>query len=136
MLKDLKVLNGNLELAFNEYNYIYTIEVEENVLKLEMDFKYEDGVVIEVVDNDLKYNDNIVYVKASKDNKEDVYVLYVHKNIVSETSGIDIYKESLEVKEEKVDLYKVQILSVSIFLLLVIIFCLLFKKKKLVKQFF
>ncbi len=133
MLKDLKVLNGNLELAFNEYNYIYTIEVEENVLKLEMDFKYEDGVVIEVVDNDLKYNDNIVYVKASKDNKEDVYVLYVHKNIVSETSGIDIYKESLEVKEEKVDLYKVQILSVSIFLLLVIIFCLLFKKKKLVK---
>lgn len=131
MLKDLKVLNGNLELAFDEFNYEYTVEVSDDTDKLELELKYDDGVNVSVIDNELKNSDNIVYVKASKDDKEDIYTLYVHKKITNEVTGIDLFKDSLEVKTEELELYKVQILGISIFLILVIIFSLLFKKKKI-----
>ena len=131
MLNDLKVLNGNLELTFNNLNYEYTVEVEEDIKKLEFSFKYDDGVNIEVIDNDLNNIDNIVYIKVSKDNKEDIYTFYVHKKIINEVTGIDLFKNSLEVKGEELALYKVQILSISIFLIIVLTFSLLFKKKKI-----
>ncbi len=131
MLKDLKVLNGNLELAFDEFNYEYTVEVSDDTEKLELELKYDDGVNVSVIDNELKNSDNIVYVKASKDDKEDIYTLYVHKKVTNEVTGIDLFKDSLEVKPEELELYKVQILGISIFLILVIIFSLLFKKKKI-----
>ena len=131
MLNDLKVLNGNLELSFNNLNYEYTVEVEEDIKKLEFSFKYDDGVNIEVIDNDLKNIDNIVYIKASKENEEDIYTLYVHKKVTNEVTGIDLFKSSLDIEKEEIALYKVQILGISIFLIIVIIFCLLFKKKKI-----
>ncbi len=131
MLNDLKVLNGNLELSFNNLNYEYTVEVEEDIKKLEFSFKYDDGVNIEVIDNDLKNIDNIVYIKVSKENEEDIYTLYVHKKVTNEVTGIDLFKSSLDIEKEEIALYKVQILGISIFLIIVIIFCLLFKKKKI-----
>ena len=131
MLNDLKVLNGNLELSFNNLNYEYTVEVEEDIKKLEFSFKYDDGVNIEVIDNDLKNIDNIVYIKVSKENEEDIYTLYVHKKVTNEVTGIDLFKSSLDIEKEEIALYKVQILGISIFLIIVIIFCLLFKKRKI-----
>ncbi len=129
MLEDLQVLNGNLELKFAKYNYEYTVTVEEDVTALELSFIPLDGVNVLVIDNELDDTDNIVYLKAYKDMDEELYTLYVHKNTTESVDGILKYKESLEVKKEEVELYKVQILGISIFLIIVIIFCLLFKKR-------
>lgn len=131
MLEDIKILNGTLDLAYNEYIYEYTVEVDSDTPKLDIFYECEDGTYIEILNNDLKEVNNVVYLKASKDGEEKTYTFYVHKNIESITSGIDLYKESLEVESEEFALYKVQILGISIFLIIVIIFSLFFKRKML-----
>lgn len=131
MLKDLKILNGHLDLKFNEYIYEYTVSVDEDINKLEFSYKLDDDVAIEIINNDLIAKDTQVTIKVSKSNEEKTYILNVHKNMTNEVAGIEIFKDQLLINKEEIDLYKVQALGISIFFILVIIFTLLFKKKKL-----
>jgi len=131
MLEDLKVLNGNLELKYNEYTYEYTIRVKQDIKRLELEYKLKDDCYIEIIDNDLKNEENIVYLKVYNVDEEIIYKLYVYKEITNEVSGIDNFVESLEVnKNNDIPLYKVQILSISIFLIILILFSIMFKTKK------
>ncbi len=131
MLSDLKILNGNLELKFDKYNYIYTVTVDSTINSLEFTYKLDSDATLEIIDNELLAKDNIVYLKVTnKDLEETIYTFYVTKN-AEVVSGINNYKESLELnKPEELALYKVQILSISLFFLIIIIFTLMFKKQK------
>ena len=97
MLKDLKITNGDLELAFNEYIYEYTVLVSEDVNELEMTFDLDNDCSVKVLNNEINDIDNIVNVVAYNKDSEQVYTLYVHKNTTKETLGIENYKQSLEV---------------------------------------
>ncbi len=131
MLKDLKILNGHLDLKFNEYIYEYTVSVDEDINKLEFSYKLDDDVAMEILNNELITRDTQVTIKVSKNNEEETYILNVHKNTTNAVAGIEIFKDQLLINKEEIDLYKVQALGISIFFILVIIFTLLFRKKKL-----
>ncbi len=132
MLKDLDVLNGNLELKFNEYTYEYTVTVDSDVDALELFYKLDEHANINIRDNELKTQENIVYLDVYNIDNEVTYTLYVYKKETNLTAGINSYKESLEVKaQEEIDIYKVQILAVSIFLIIIIIFTIMFKKREI-----
>ncbi len=131
MLKDLKILNGNLELAFNEYTYEYTVVVEKDIKELEFEYKLEDDCYIKILNNELKDGENIVYLNVYNLDSEITYTFYVYKDGMAEVNGIDNYMKSLEVStKEEVELYKVQILTVSVFLILIIIFSIMFRRKR------
>lgn len=131
MLKDLKVLNGNLELKFNEYTYEYTVTVEKDIFSLELDYKLAEDTFISIKDNYLDKEENIVYLDVYNIDKSITYTLYVYKELTDEVLGIDNYKKSLEVIEEpRLDIYKVQILCIGIFLTLIIVFSIIFKRKR------
>lgn len=131
MIKDLKVLNGNLELKFNEYTYEYTITVEKDIESLELEYKLEDDCYISIRDNYLDEEENIVYLDVYNVDEEITYTLYVYKEITNEVLGIDNYKKALEVSTNKeVEFYKVQLLTTGIFLLIVIVFSILFRRKR------
>ena len=131
MLKDLKVLNGNLELKFNEYTYEYTVTVEKDIFSLELDYKLAEDTFISIKDNYLDKEENIVYLDVYNIYKSITYTLYVYKELTDEVLGIDNYKKSLEVIEEpRLDIYKVQILCIGIFLTLIIVFSIIFKRKR------
>ncbi len=131
MIEDLKILNGDLELAFNEYTYFYTVKVASDIEALEFDYKLEPDCYVKIRDNSLKYGDNTVYVDVYNVDKTITYTFSVYKEDLEQVNGIDDYKKSLEVVNiETVDVYKVQTLAISIFLILIIIFTLLFKKKR------
>jgi len=134
MLKDLKILNGNLELKFNEYTYEYTIVVEDNIDSLEIEYVLEEGCTIDIKSNTLTDGDNVVYLNIyDEDLNSQIYTLYVYKENGETVSSIDNYVSSLDVNNiEEISLYKVQILTVSIFLMIVILFSIIFKRK--VKQ--
>ena len=134
MLNDLKILNGNLELKFDKYTYEYTVTVDSDIDHLELSYKLDDDATLEVIDNDLTGKDNIVTLKVRNGKLEDTYTLYVRKD-EEVISGIDDYKKSLEViKNEEIEIYKVQILGISIFLTLIVIFTLMFKKEKKINK--
>ena len=131
MLKDLKILNGNLELKYNEYTYEYTVTVDSDVSSLEFEYVLDDDCYIDIKDNVLDKKENIVTLDVYNVDKSTTYTFYVYKESDEEVNGIDNYMKSLEVSSTNhVDLYKVQILSVSLFLTLIIIFSILFHRKK------
>ncbi len=134
MLKDLKILNGNLELKYNEYTYEYTVTVDSNVNSLEFDYTLDDDCYIDIKDNILDDKENIVTLDVYNLDESITYTFYVYKESEEEVNGIDNYMKSLEVANTNhIELYKVQILSVSIFLTLIIIFSILFHRKKVSK---
>jgi len=70
MLKDLKILNGNLELKFNEYTYDYTVVVEDNVDSLEIEYVLSEGATIDIRSNFIQtyvaFSDMKKYVRKAK----------------------------------------------------------------------
>ena len=134
MLKDLKILNGNLELKYNEYTYEYTVTVDSDINSLEFDYTLDDDCYIDIKNNVLDNNENIVTLDVYNIDKSITYTFYVYKESEEEVNGIDNYMKSLEVTNtNNTEFYKVQILSVSLFLTLVIIFSILFHRKKVSK---
>lgn len=131
MLKDLKILNGTLDLGFNEYIYEYTLTVKENINNLEFSYVLDDGCYINVRGNVLNNKNNTVYLDVYNDQNTQTYILYVYKESSETVSGIDNFVSSLELsKPEEISLYKVQLLSVSMFLTIVILFSIIFRKNK------
>ena len=134
MLKDLKILNGNLELKYNEYTYEYTVTVDNDVNSLEFEYTLDDDCYIDIKDNILEKGENIVTLDVYNVDNSITYTFYVYKENQTEVNGIDNYMKSLEIASTNhVELYKVQILSVSLFLTLIIIFSILFHRKKVSK---
>lgn len=130
MLKELKILNGILELEFNEYTYEYTVTVEDNVSSLDFSYLLEDNTYINIRGNSLSNIENIVYIDVYNKDKTITYTFNVYKESNEQVNGIENFVSSLEiVKEENVSLYKVQILTCSMFLIIVILFAIIFRRK-------
>ncbi len=131
MLENLKILNGDLELKYNEYTYEYTVTVEDDVTSLEFEYKLLPECNVLIRDNILDSKENTVYLDVYDVNHEITYTFHVTKESSNTVSMIDNYKKSLEVKSNKnIEIYQVQLLSCGLFLILVIVFSLLFKRKK------
>lgn len=130
MLKELKILNGVLELEFNEYTYEYTVIVEDDITSLDIDYLVEENTYINVRGNILNEKDNIVYIDVYSEENTITYTFYVYKESNETVNGIDNFVSSLEVSNiEEVSLYKVQILTCSIFLIIIILFSIIFRRK-------
>lgn len=130
MLNDLKILNGNLELEFNEYTYEYTVTVNADVTSLDFNYILTEDSYINIRNNTLKQEENIVYIDVYNIDTSITYTFYVYKKNSETVNGIDNFVSSLEVKNnEEVSLYKVQILTTSMFLLIVIVFSIIFRRK-------
>lgn len=130
MLNDLKILNGNLELEFNEYTYEYTVTVNADVTSLDFNYVLTEDSYINIRNNNLIQDENIVYIDVYNIDTSITYTFYVYKENSETVNGIDNFVSSLEVKNnEEVSLYKVQILTTSMFLLIVIIFSIIFRRK-------
>ena len=82
-ISNLKVNNGILKEKFNKNNYLYSVEVEANIDRLNLDILLEDPTsTYEVIGNDnLQVGLNKVYIKVtSKDGVKKTYELDVLKN--------------------------------------------------------
>ena len=131
MLIDLKVLNGNLELDFNEYTYIYTVTVKEDIESLQLDYKLAEECSINIRNNNLNSYENIVYLDVYNVDNEITYTLYVYKENSNTVNSIDNYMQSLEVdNKEQINIMNLQFLGVGVFLALIIIFSIIFRRNK------
>ena len=130
MIEELNILNGDLELKFNEYTYEYTVKVSSDITSLDFSYKLKDNANINIRNNYLD-NNNVVYVDVYNLDERVTYTFNVYKENTLSSSGIDNYKKSLEVVDIDPNYnYKVEGLCVGVFLVIVIMFSIIFKRKK------
>ena len=130
MIEELNILNGDLELKFNEYTYEYTVKVSSDITSLEFSYKLKDNVNINIRNNYLD-NNSVVYVDVYNIDERVTYTFNVYKENTLSSSGIDNYKKSLEIVDIDPNYnYKVEGLCVGVFLVIVIMFSIIFKRKK------
>ena len=130
MIEELNILNGDLELKFNEYTYEYTVKVSSDISSLEFSYKLKDDANINIRKNYLD-NNSVVYVDVYNIDERVTYTFNVYKENTISSSGIDNYKKSLEIVDIDPNYnYKVEGLCVGVFLVIVIMFSIIFKRKK------
>lgn len=131
MLSDLKVLNGTLDLEFDESIYNYTILVDDSITSLELLYETKNNEYVVVRNNNIVDFENFVYIDVYAYDGIITYTLCVYKENSNQVSGIDSYLNSLEVqKTDNVTQVEMQCLSIGVFLGIVIIFSIIFKRKK------
>lgn len=130
MLKDLKILNGEMHLPFNSLNTIYTINVKEDVTSLKLDYQIEDNYNISVFGNDLANNPSEVVLTVYNDQDMMSYYLYVYKeNALEATTNIQD-TSSLEIGNKDLPNFTIPVIASVCFIIILLFFTLLFKKKK------
>lgn len=130
MLEELEVLNGTLDLKFDKYNNIYTVEVEKDINSLELVYTASEGYKVAINNNILNNELNYVYINVYNESENNTYTLIVNKNVSKTTSLIDDYKNSIMVEEESVPTYQIALIVSGAVIILIIVFIILFHKKK------
>ena len=131
MLLDLKILNGDMPLKFDKYVNNYTVEIKEDVTKLEIEYICNNDDLVTIKNNDnLDFGINHIFIEVINNEEKNVYVLEVYKkrteNVFNEI------KIEPEIKnEEKMPDYIPIGLIVGGFLIILFTFWLLFHKKKI-----
>ena len=130
MLENLKVLNGELSLEFDPYNNIYSVNIAEDVTSLVLEYVVTDGYIVNIIDNEgLEEGENTVYIQVIKDEEINTYTLLVYKEITSPVIDYEYLLEPLEVEEELPE-YVAPLIAGSCLIVILIVFLLLFKRKK------
>ena len=87
---------------------------------------------INIRNNNLVSDENIVYIDVYNEEKTITYTIFVYREKTEEVSGIDNFVASLQVSDVKeVSLYEMQILCCGVFLIILIVFSVIFRRKKL-----
>ena len=130
MLLDLEILNGELSPAFDIYNDIYSVTINEDIDSLVMDYEVEEGYVVNVIDNnDLDAGENEVYLQVIKDEEINTYTLLVYKESSEPVFNYEYMPEPVEVVEEMPE-YIPPLIGGCCLLFILITFLLLFKRRK------
>jgi len=131
MLEELIIKNAELDLEFQDYIYEYTVTAKEDITFLDFDYKLSEGSTINIRDNQIKDIESVIYIDTIKDGKMTTYTFHVYKDNSEEVvSGINDFVNSIEIaKSETVEVYKVQILAISVFLIIVLLYAIIFRKK-------
>lgn len=130
MLNDLKIINGVLSPEFDIYNNIYSVNIDEDVDKLVIEYDVDSDYIVNIIDNEsLVPGNNEVYLQVIKDNEINTYTLLVYKEETDTVVNYDYLLEPLEVKEELPSYVAPLIIGCCSFVIL-LVFILLFKKKK------
>ena len=130
MLNDLEIINGDLSPEFDCLNNIYSVTISENVDELVMDYSVTDGYIVNVIDNkDLASGENEVYIQVIKDEEINTYTLLVYKESSEPVFNYDYNLDTVEVEKELPE-YVAPLIGGSCFLIILIVFLLLFKKRK------
>ena len=130
MLLDLEILNGELSPVFDIYNDVYSVTIDEDTTSLVMDYEVEDGYVVNIIDNTgLEAGENEVYIQVIKDEEINTYTLLVYKESSEPVFNYEYIPEGVEVEEELPE-YVAPLIIGSCLLVILIVFLLLFKRRK------
>ncbi len=131
MLKKLTLLNGELSVKFDPLNTRYTVNMKTSDESLELAYETEDTDQVSVFNNHIKEGKNEIVITVYNDEEMMSYYLEVYQNTSSTVLNSEDYFASLEVKSNQ-DLpeYVAPMIASICFLIILLSFTFLFKKKK------
>ncbi len=127
MLKDLKILNGEMPLEFNSMNTSYTINVLNKETELKYSYNIDKNDNISIFGNNLKDGLNEVVITVYNDKEQMSYYLDVYKEPTVTTSVLKNNYDDLKVKTEP-EIYVAPTIGVICFIFILLFFTLLFRK--------
>lgn len=131
MLKDLKILNGEMTLKFDSLNTVYTINMLEDDSELKFEYEIDEDNHISIFDNKLDSDENIVVITVYNDEKMMSYYLKVYQKMTTTMNKNVNNMTSLGIEAKKeVPSYAVSSIGAVCFLTILLFFTLLFKKNK------
>ena len=131
MLKKLTILNGDLSVKFDPLNTRYTVNMNTNDKKLELEYEVEEGNNVSIFNNHSEEGRNEIVVTVYNDEEMMSYYLEVFQNTSSIVTNSEDYFASLEVKgKEDIPEYVADGIASICFLIILLSFTFLFKKKK------
>ena len=131
MLKKLTILNGDLSVKFDPLNTRYTVNMNTNDKKLELEYEVEEGNNVSIFNNHSEEGRNEIVVTVYNDEEMMSYYLEVFQNTSSIVTNSEDYFASLEVKgKEDIPEYVAPTIASICFLIILLSFTFLFKKKK------
>ena len=131
MLKKLEVLNGELSVKFDPLNTRYTVKMtsEDSQLKLEVEANENDE--ISIFNNEITDVKTEVVITVYNDEEMMNYYLEVYPLQSDEVASNEDYFSSLEIKTDTyMPKYIAPLIGGICFLIILFLFCILFKKKK------
>lgn len=131
MLKKLEVLNGELSVQFDPLNTRYTVKMtsEDSQLKLEVEANENDE--ISIFNNEITDVKTEVVITVYNDEEMMSYYLEVYPLQSDEAASNEDYFSSLEIKTDTyMPEYIAPLIGGICFLIILFLFCILFKKKK------
>lgn len=119
-----------MPLKFDKYVNNYTVEIKEDVTKLEIEYICNNDDLVTIKNNDnLDFGINYVFIEVINNEEKNVYVLEIYKKR-DENVFNEIKIESEIKSEEKIPNYVPISLIVGSFFIILLTFWILFHKKK------
>lgn len=123
MIDNLEIINGSINQMFNKDKFEYVVSVDSSVSTLIFSYDLVEDAEVTIYGNDeLTDGENHVYLEVYSNDKVTTYTFVVNKETVNEVFN---YEVSMQ-KEFK---YKTPIIFGCCFILIVVLFCIIFKKK-------
>jgi len=135
MLTSLEITNGIITPKYDIYNDYYTVTINNGIDSLNINYNIEDNVLIRVINNyNLDKEEKVVSIDLREgENIRTIYLNVIHEKS-SNVSELKDYFVSLETKKnETMPEYIAPLIGSSCFLILIIVFSILFRKKKKLK---
>lgn len=132
MFNSFDVLNGQMTPKYDEYNNTYSVKIAEdiNFLDLKYDLKKED-TSITIVGNENLRDKSEVQIKLNNGESIRTIILKVIKTDTKTTSDLKNYFTSLEInKKSEMPGFIAPLIASSCFLIIIIVFSILFHKRK------
>ena len=134
MLLDLEILNGVMSLKFDKYVNTYTVEVDNNINKLQFNYKVEDECQVDVINNEnINEGLNYVYIIVTNKNEQNTYTLEVYKEVTKEVISTSNLETKLEV-EQQINKNTPYVIGSICFVIIVIFFLIIFHPRKKFKK--
>lgn len=127
ILNKLVIKNGDISPQFDPLNNQYTVTLDNDIYNLELDYKLDSAININILDNnDLKNNSKVSLVLSEND-KTVTYELHILKD---EREELPVFLETNNNYDTSfMSLYKIYIIPSTCLILIFIIFKILFHKK-------
>lgn len=99
-LENLKIENGQMTPEFNKYNNAYSVFVDEDITKLNIEYNLEDSnSKIDIINNEDVDDQSVVYINITNESDSQSYKIIINKEKAENVASID--NTALELKTDK-----------------------------------
>ena len=129
MLINLEVYNAEISPIFDCNNLTYTVNVNNNINKLDLFTEPQEGYEVNIIgNNDLKEGENTILIEVSNSIELNTYTIKVIKETTVTNYIYDI-PEPLEIQKE-LPQYVAPLIGIICFIFIITLYNILFHKKR------